>query len=58
VPLITTNRAMHDVWENAHMAFSYLLAALVLVHIAGALRHHFIKGNTVLARMIGLRAAG
>jgi cytochrome b561 len=57
VPLITTNRAMHDAWENVHMVFSYLLAALVLVHIAGALRHHFIKGNTVLVRMIGLKAA-
>jgi cytochrome b561 len=58
VPLITTDRAMHAVWEDVHMIFCYLLAALVLVHIAGALRHHFIKGNTVLARMIGLKTAG
>lgn len=58
VPLITTNRATHEVWENVHMAFSYLLAALVVVHIIGALRHHFIKGNTVLARMVGLKTTG
>jgi cytochrome b561 len=30
----------------------------VLVHIAGALRHHFIKRNTVLGRMIDLKTAG
>jgi cytochrome b561 len=57
VPLIykSQDRAMHDLLENAHTIFSYLLAALVLVHVVGALRHHFIKRNTVLTRMIGLR---
>jgi cytochrome b561 len=29
-----------------------VLAALVVAHIAGALRHHFVKHNTVLRRMI------
>ncbi len=58
VPLIYTDRSMHDVMENAHMILSYLLAALVLVHVVGALRHHFIKGNAILARMIGLKASG
>jgi len=58
VPLIYTNRAMHGMLENVHMPFAYMLAALVLVHIVGALRHHFIKRNTLLARMIGVKAAG
>ena len=33
------------------MIASYLLAALVVVHIAGSLRHHFIKRNDVMRRM-------
>jgi cytochrome b561 len=57
VPLIYTSqdRSMHDLLENTHMILSYLLAALVLVHLVGALRHHFIKRNTVLTRMIGVK---
>jgi cytochrome b561 len=59
VPLIyqSQDRAMHDLLESSHMIFSYLLAALVLVHVVGALRHHFIKRNTVLVRMIGIARA-
>ncbi len=57
VPLIyaSQDRFMHDLLENTHIIFSYLLAALVLVHLVGALRHHFIKRNTVLTRMIGVK---
>jgi cytochrome b561 len=45
------NRALHDFFEEAHMISSYLLAALVVVHIAASLRHHFIKRNDVMRRM-------
>jgi cytochrome b561 len=38
------------------MITSYLLGALVLVHLVGALRHHLIKRNTVLTRMMGVKA--
>ena len=33
------------------MIASYLLAALIVVHIAGSLRHHFMKRNDVMRRM-------
>ena len=33
------------------MILSYLLAALIVVHIVGSLRHHFIKRNDVMRRM-------
>jgi cytochrome b561 len=54
VPLIYTSqdRAMHGLFEDTHKILSYLLAALVLAHIVGALRHHFVKRNDVLVRMI------
>ena len=29
--------------EDSHMVLAYALAALVLVHSIGALRHHFLK---------------
>lgn len=45
------NRALHDFFEESHMIASYLLAALVVVHIAGSLRHHFFKRNDVMRRM-------
>jgi len=45
------NRALHDFFEEAHLISSYLLAALIVVHIAGSLRHHFMKRNDVMRRM-------
>jgi cytochrome b561 len=46
------DRAMHGLFEEAHTILSYLLAALVVVHVLGALRHHVIKHNDVLRRMV------
>ena len=51
IPQIVRDRALHDFFEESHMICSYLLAALVVVHIAGSLRHHFVKRNTVMRRM-------
>jgi cytochrome b561 len=51
IPLIVQDRALHSLLEDSHMILSYLLAALVVVHIAGALRHHFFKHNDVMRRM-------
>jgi cytochrome b561 len=35
-----------------HQALNSLLAAMVTIHIAAALRHHFVDGDDVLARML------
>ncbi len=52
-PIYTsTDRAMHGMLESTHEALSYLLAALIVVHVVAALRHHFVKRNNVLRRMI------
>ena len=51
VPPIYSGRALHDLFEESHMILSYLLAVLVVIHIAGALRHHWVKHNDVLRRM-------
>lgn len=54
VPLIYTShdRAIHETLEDTHRILAYLLAALVVVHILGALRHHFYKRTNILMRMV------
>jgi cytochrome b561 len=51
-PIVTTvDRSMRQWIEESHLLLAYLLAVIVLVHIAGALRHHLFKRNDVLRRM-------
>ena len=59
MPLIYTSddRAMHGMLEDSHRVLAYLLAALVVVHVLGALRHQFVKRNDLLVRMIRCRPA-
>jgi cytochrome b561 len=47
----TVERPVRQWFEGSHMVLAYVLAALVVIHIIGALRHHFIKRNDVLRRM-------
>ncbi len=57
IPLFIHDRALRPLLEETHKYLAYVLAALVLVHAAGALRHHFVKHNAVLRRMtIGIKA--
>jgi cytochrome b561 len=51
VPPPVLDRSLHRLLEESHEVLSYALLVLVVVHIAGALRHHFIKKNDVLRRM-------
>ena len=51
-PIITTvDRPVRQWIEGSHKVLAYLLAAIVLIHIAGALRHHVLKRNDILRRM-------
>jgi cytochrome b561 len=52
VPFPGIARGTRDLVEETHLVLAYVLAALVVVHVLGALRHHFIKHNNVLRRMI------
>ena len=55
---IVQDRGWHDLLEETHTITSYLLAVLVVLHIAGSLRHHFVKHNDILRRMwLGTPAA-
>lgn len=48
----TIERSTRALTEEAHMVLSYTLAVLIVVHVVGALRHHFWKKNDVLRRII------
>jgi cytochrome b561 len=53
VPLLFSapDRAVSQAAEHIHKLLAYALLALVVVHVAAALRHHFVKRNDVLRRM-------
>jgi cytochrome b561 len=38
--------------EGPHKLLSYLLLVVIVIHVAAALRHHFLKRNDVLRRML------
>lgn len=52
VPMLGAGQASHGLLEGSHKLLAYLLAALVVVHVASALQHHFLRRNDVLRRMI------
>jgi cytochrome b561 len=60
VPQLITieDRAVRRMIDESHMMLSYGLGILVVVHVIGALRHHFVKHNDVLRRMwFGMKRA-
>jgi cytochrome b561/polyisoprenoid-binding protein YceI len=55
-PHLPLGRGWHEPAEVAHGALGWLLAGLVLLHVAGALRHHWLRED-LIGRMLprGLR---
>lgn len=53
IPQITSpDRAAARAYEDRHILFAYILLALIVLHIAAALWHHYVRGDRVTARMI------
>lgn len=49
--LVGKDKALGEMLSQVHENLNYLLLALVLLHIAAALKHHFIDKDGVLSRM-------
>lgn len=49
---IGTDQALYDALSNVHFWSAWALLALIGLHAGAALRHHFIKKDTVLRRML------
>ena len=50
--LLAKNRELADVLKVTHRWINYTMAALIALHAAAALKHHFIDRDDVLARML------
>jgi cytochrome b561 len=48
---VPVSEALADALKPAHRFAAYAMAALVLLHLAGALKHHFIDRDGLLQRM-------
>ena len=55
---IATDRALQEAAAEVHEALTMTLLVVVLVHIAAALRHHFLLHDEVLSRMLTGRHSG
>lgn len=53
--LLAPNGDVKDVAETLHEALFWVLAAAVVLHVGGALKHHFVDRDDVLARMLPWR---
>ena len=50
--IVATDKAIADAAARVHLWLLIVFAALVVVHVAAALRHHYVKRNDVLLRML------
>ena len=54
VPQFTSpDKAAAAAYEDRHILFAYVLLALVVLHVAAAAFHQFIRRDRIAARMIG-----
>lgn len=49
--LVAPNRELAEAIKPVHKILAYTMAAIVLVHIAGALKHHWVDRDGLLQRM-------
>jgi cytochrome b561 len=52
--LLAKNKALGEELKLVHLALNCTLAAVVAIHVAAALRHHFVDRDDVLHRMLPL----
>jgi cytochrome b561 len=50
--LVAPDKALADAFEAVHHWLAWVLIGLVALHVAGALKHHFVLRNDTLRRMI------
>lgn len=55
---LTESNAAESLWSAAHWYLAYAGIALVALHVAAALRHHFVLRDSVLRRMITPSSGG
>lgn len=57
-PLVGPSETLAELAEEAHVTILWVMLGLMLLHIAGSLRHHFLGRNRVLRAMLPGRQKG
>jgi cytochrome b561 len=55
--LVAKDKALADALKLVHYGLNKTLLMLVVLHVAAALKHHFVDRDSVLRRMLSWRAA-
>jgi cytochrome b561 len=50
--LLEKNKELADILKLTHRWINYTMAAVIVLHVAAALKHHFVDRDEVLTRMI------
>jgi cytochrome b561 len=50
--LVPKNKDLAEVLERVHVTCAWVLFGVVMLHVAGALKHHFIDRDATLKRML------
>jgi cytochrome b561 len=54
--LVGSDEAMYGIAREVHEILAWSLVAVVALHVAGALKHHFVLKDDVLLRMLPVRS--
>lgn len=52
---VPTDRALYERLHDVHETLAWTLGVVVLLHVAGAMKHHFVLRDDVLRRMLPFR---
>jgi cytochrome b561 len=52
IPKLPVGEATADAAHGAHVRLAWLMLALIVIHVVGALKHHWVDRDDVLARML------
>lgn len=55
--LVSPSQSAYELLHSLHEGLNLALVAVALLHVAGALKHHFIDRNDVLKRMLPFTGA-
>jgi cytochrome b561 len=50
--LVPKDKALADTLRAVHVALNALLAGMIVLHVAAAIKHHFVDRDAVLVRML------
>jgi cytochrome b561 len=54
-PIVAPDKALAELAKQIHFILFILIAMTVAIHVAAALRHHYVKHNEILRRMLPQR---